>query len=71
MAFYKVLELSFIGDRLCQPGTVVDINNDPDKGGMRPGKALAACDAEGNLVAAKPAKKPAPAAQVPAASDLG
>ena len=69
MAFYKVLELSFIGDKLCQPGTVVDINNDPAKGGMRPGKALAACDAEGNLVASKPAK---PSAKlVPAASDLG
>lgn len=66
MAFYKVLELSFIGAKLCQPGTVVDINDDPSKGGMTPGKALAACDAEGNLKAGKQAKKPQPVA-----ADLG
>jgi hypothetical protein len=58
MAFFKVLEPSFIGQKLCQPGEVVDINTDVDKGGMRPGKALAACDEEGNLSAAKPAAKP-------------
>jgi hypothetical protein len=66
MAFYKVLELSFIGEKLCPPGTVVNINDNPNDGGMRPGKALAACDADGNLKASKPAKKPEPVA-----SDLG
>jgi len=57
MSWFKVLETSFIGQKLCQPGEIVDINTDVDKGGMRPGKALAACDEEGNLSAAKPAAK--------------
>jgi hypothetical protein len=66
MAYYKVLELSFVGVALAQEGSVVDINDDPNNGGMTPGANLAACDAEGNLTAAK--SKPAKAAK-PAAGD--
>lgn len=58
MAFYKVLETSFIGHSLAQEGAVVDINDDPTNGGMAPGSNLAACDAEGNLTAAEGAKAP-------------
>lgn len=68
MAYYKVLELSFVGTALVQEGAVVDINDDPNDGGMTPGANLAACDAEGNLTAAKPAakSKPAKGAKAPA-----
>jgi hypothetical protein len=70
MAYYKALELSFVGTALVQEGTVVDINDDPSNGGMTPGANLAACDAEGNLTAAKPAAKSKPAkAAKPAAGD--
>ena len=57
MAYYKALELSFVGTALVQEGAIVDINDDPSNGGMPPGANLAACDAEGNLTAAKPAAK--------------
>lgn len=57
MALFKVLETSFIGAKLSQPGEIVDINTDPDAGGMTPGANLAACDEEGNLLAEAPAKK--------------
>ena len=62
MAFYKVLEDSFIGHSLVQAGAVVDFNDDPASGGMSPGKNLAACDADGNLLAAEGAKAPKPRA---------
>lgn len=53
MALYKVLADSFINLKLCKPGDVVDINDDPKKGGMRPGSNLVACEVEGKA----PAKK--------------
>lgn len=68
MALYKVLETSFIGAKLSQPGEIVDINTDVDAGGMTPGANLAACDEEGNVLAEAPAKKKA---AKPAATDLG
>lgn len=40
MAKYEVTTLSFIGNSLVEPGTVVEINDNPDKGGMRPGTNL-------------------------------
>ena len=58
MAFYKVLEDSFIAHSIALAGAVVDLNDDPTTGGMVPGKNLAACDADGNLTAAKGAKAP-------------
>lgn len=70
MSYYKVLEQSFIGHSIQEAGTVVEINDDPAKGGMEPGSNLAACDADGNLAAlaaAKPvkaSKKQAPAPTV-------
>lgn len=57
MNHYKVLELSYINGALQQPGSIVAINDDPDKGGMTPGGNLVACDEEGNEVKAKPARK--------------
>jgi len=57
MAKYKVLEQSFIGLKLCEVDEIVEINDNPAKGGMVPGTNLAACDSEGNLKAAKAAKK--------------
>ena len=68
MAKYKVLEQSFIGLKLCEEGETVDINDDPANGGMSPGTNLAACDEDGNLLAAKPAAKSKAKA---VASDLG
>lgn len=70
MAFYKVLEDSFIDHSIVLAGAVVDFNDDPAAGGMVPGKNLAACDANGNLLAAEGAKAPkarkAKAAEAPA-----
>lgn len=62
MALYKVLELSFIGNTLRQEGEIVDINDNPKKGGMEPGANLAACDADGNLLKAPKRRADAPAA---------
>lgn len=56
MAFYKVLEVSYIGGSIRQEGEVVEINDDPTTGGMRPKGNLAKCDKDGNLTAAKGAK---------------
>ena len=53
MAFYKVLEQSFIGSSLVAEGALVDINDDVASGGYTPGTNLAACDADGNLLAAE------------------
>ena len=66
MAYYKVLEKSFIGYKLVEEGEIVNINDDPANGGMTPEGNLAKCDEEGNLEAAKPAakKKAAPAADL-------
>lgn len=58
MAFYKVLETSFIGSSIAEAGAVVDINDDAATGGMSPGTNLAACDANGDLLAAEGAKAP-------------
>lgn len=68
MAFYKVLEASFIGHSLVEAGAVVDINDDAAAGGMTPGKNLAACDADGNLTALEAAKAPKAKASKPAAT---
>lgn len=69
MAYFKVLEISFIGTALLQEGAVVDINDDPENGGMHVGTNLAACDADGNLLAAEGAKaKPKAKAKAPAES---
>lgn len=64
MAFYKVLEKSFIGYKLVEEGEVVNINDDPENGGMTPSGNLAKCDENGNLEATKPAKKKATAADL-------
>lgn len=68
MALFKVIETSFIGAKLYQPGETVEINTDVDAGGMTPGANLAACDEEGNLLAEAPAKKKAAKT---VAADLG
>lgn len=57
MAFYKVLAPSFIGQALVAVGQVVDINDDPANGGMTPRGNLAACDADGNMTAARSAAR--------------
>lgn len=67
MATYKVLEKSFIGYKLVEEGEIVNINDDPDNGGMTPSSNLAKCDEDGNLEAAKPAAKK----KATAAADLG
>lgn len=74
MNYYKVTEKSYINLALVEPGTVVRINDDPDNGGMRPGKNLVACDEDGNEIkraAPKPAKPVTKAAAAAAADDLG
>jgi len=55
MAYYKVLETSFIGQALVEVDKVIEINDDPTKGGMSPGSNLAKCDEAGNLIASRPA----------------
>lgn len=40
MAKYEVVEKSFVNGKLVRPGAVVDINDDPAKGGMKPGANL-------------------------------
>lgn len=40
MAQYEVLAQSFIGNRLVEAGTIVEVNDDPKKGGMTPGSNL-------------------------------
>lgn len=57
MARYRVLEESFINNSIVQEGTVVEFNDDPNDGGMRPGKNLALVDEADEPVAAKPARK--------------
>lgn len=75
MAHFKVLERTFLGTTLHEEGAIVEIKNtDPSKGGMRPGRTLAECSAEGVLKASKPAKQaPEKAPEAPASdvSDLG
>ncbi len=68
MALFKVLETSFIGFKLYQPGETVEVNTDVANGGMVPGANLAECDEDGNVLAEAPAKKKA---SKPAAADLG
>lgn len=71
MAFYKVLEVSYINGSIRQEGEVVDINDDPATGGMRPKGNLAKCDQDGNLAAAKGAKaQKAPATKPAEGGDL-
>lgn len=56
MAKYEVTELSFVNNRLVEAGTIVEVNDDPKKGGMKPGSnmklakagAVASGDADGN-----------------------
>ncbi len=57
MAKYEVLETSFIDNRLVEAGTIVEINDDPKKGGMKPGTNV------------KPAKGVAPAAPAAGGND--
>lgn len=57
MNTYKVLEPSYINGALQPVGAIVAFNDDPDAGGMRPGKALQACDEEGNVVKQKAVRK--------------
>lgn len=40
MAKYEVVEKSFVDNKLVEEGTIVDINDDPAKGGMKPGANL-------------------------------
>lgn len=40
MAKYEVTEASFVNNKLVQPGEIVEINDDPAKGGMKPGSNL-------------------------------
>jgi hypothetical protein len=40
MAKYEVIETSFIDGKLVEPGVVVEVNDDPAKGGMEPGTNL-------------------------------
>jgi hypothetical protein len=54
---YKVLEVSYINGALQPVGAIVQINDDPDNGGMTPAGNLAACDEEGNIVKPKAARK--------------
>ena len=68
MAFYKVLEPSFIGQALVAVGQVVDINDDPAKGGMTPLGNLAACDEDGNMTAARSSAR---SKKVAAGTDAG
>lgn len=76
MAFFKVIERTFLGMALHEEGAIVEIKNtDPARGGMRPGKTLAECSEDGTLKASKPAKQhapeKAPAVPTETASDLG
>lgn len=48
MPFYKLTERSFINLAVQEAGAVVDINDDPSKGGMRPGKNLVPCNEDGS-----------------------
>lgn len=52
MNTYKLLEPSYINGALLPAGAVVRINDNPTKGGMRPGKYLVPCDEAG-----EPAKR--------------
>lgn len=70
MSLFKVLETSFIGLKLSQPGDIVEINTDVANGGMTPGANLAECDEDGNVLAEAPAKKKKGAAPA-APADLG
>ncbi len=58
MARYRVMEKSFINNCIAEEGEIVDINDDPANGGMTPGSALARVDEDGEVEAAKPARRP-------------
>jgi len=57
--YYKLIETTYINNAMRQAGEVVRINDDPANGGVRPGKTLVACDAEGNELKVKPKRKQA------------
>lgn len=57
MGKYRVLEKSFINDALHDVGAIVEINDDPAKGGMLPGANLAAVDEDDEPVAARGARR--------------
>ena len=69
MARYKVLEQSFVNNTLVQEGEIVEINDDPENGGMSVGLNFAKVDEDGELEASKPARKSKKAA--PAADEAG
>lgn len=66
MNYYKLLEMSYINGALHPEGKVVQINDDPDNGGMEPGANMVPCDEQGNVTGevkpvkakAKPGAKP-------------
>jgi hypothetical protein len=66
MARYIVLATSFINNSLAEEDAIVEINDDPARGGMRPGSNLAPVDENGDPVAAKSGRRK----PVAGASDL-
>jgi len=56
MARYKALETSFVNNSLVHEGTVVEINDDPENGGVVPGANFVKVDEESEPEAAKPAR---------------
>lgn len=52
MAFYKVLQRSFVDNRIVEPGEIVEITF--PKGSKGAGPNLALCDSNGNEKATKP-----------------
>lgn len=56
MARYKALETSFVNNSLVHEGAVVEINDDPENGGLIPGANFVKVDEESEADAPKPAR---------------
>jgi hypothetical protein len=48
MNHYKLTETTYIKGAVRQPGEVVSFNDNPSRGGMRPGKTMIPCEADGS-----------------------
>ena len=71
MNFYKLTERSFINNRICEAGEVIQFNDDPTKGGSRPGRTWIRVNEAGEELASAPRSPRQPAAAAAGGADGG
>lgn len=70
MPHYKLTEKSYVNGCLQDEGAVVNINDDPDNGGMTPGPNMIPCNEDGSDRAKGAPARAKKAAKNEAADDL-